>query len=594
MAGRKKQNFKESFACQYLQERDIRITAGGKPILKSLLKPEYRTYKLKTGFWIGDTFLESSDIQVIKNIEKVNQLGYAIVQVPKMYPTTSRSVFQYVLMRRSGSIREEMKKVPDNHWLEYNPMHEQARLCGRDAAGPMNATQWISSVKRKGSKINMRGIHIGIEQYRRYSDFLIKNAKKNLVNIPDEPVFLKIKELPIMISDNNELVCIPQTADEHTIGIFGQKRSGKSFMLHAIIDRMFWTPGWEKRFVILNDSQSECGTWCKPNNDKGQYDVMHKVNHIPLPLPCVYIYPHVKDKFQVLNDETCYEITMPYEEIIRNYRKYMELDRTSRYFEMIAEDLCKCTTTDDVAEVLDNNSDRIEKGSSNKIMAQLTAIFEDEITEANTGIPHTWDVEEGENAKYSYNPLTACMVAGIIPVFETATISSYPFFKPYFRYFVEDIFNRQIEDPFFIRRNIAVYFFIDELHTVSAVDNKGVADTILKRLVREGGPRRIGVVISDQNFSKLSFQIKSNLKYIITFSNPAEANNIASLYKLDKDTRDMIKNLKKFECLAITTDEEFVVYTRDGNSYRTKGPIKGKSLPPLGLHKKPSEDNVQR
>lgn len=578
-----------SFARQFLQERDIQIYAAGKRVLLPLKVPIYRTYQLKTGFWVGDTFLDRPEIVVIRDYKKVKNLGFCVSTAPVEDRTRFRQRVMYILMRDRG--QEDVKEIPKLHWIEYDPEYRQARIVGPNTSQTGHGP-WVSAAEKFNTAFKIAHTKIKINQYRKYAAPLQRAIKSSWVDLPEERIFIKIKEIPIMISEHDEIVCIPQTSDEHTIGIFGQRRSGKSFMLNAIIGRMFWTPGWDKRFVILNDSQSECGPWCQPNRDKKLYYIMKKINQIPLPMPCVYLYPHLRDTIQVLNGGECtYQMSLPYEEIIRNYEKYMKLDKTAKYFKEIIDELIeRCQNVEDVEELLEEKKGRIDKGSANKILAYMKSIFTDEVSDRSSGVPATWIIKEGEKS-YEYNPLTALMIAGAVPVFETRALQSYDFFQPYFRYFVEDIFNRQIEDSLFRRKNISVYFFIDELHTVSSTEQKGVADQILKRVVKEGGPRRIGAVIADQNFSKINSLIRSNIKYIINFSNPEEASIIARTYNLGKNVANEIKELKKFECLAVATDEEFVVYTRDGKNYKTKGPIKGRSLPPLSEHKKPGEEN---
>jgi hypothetical protein len=589
----KKINFTVTYARQFLEERDIEIYAGDTQLFKPLNREIWKTARLKTGYLIGDIFIDRKGTEKIYDYAKIKNLGYSIDSRKIEQRTRFMQHVQYFLM---SGITGNMRDTPRDHYIEWDPFNKQARLIGPNA-GRFNP--WINALGKKRSGGTGR-TKLYVEDYASNAHNIIEAIMRKHIDEPEKPVFVPISEVPIMISDSGDIVCLPKSQDEHTLGIFGQKGTGKTFNLCGILSRMYHM--WDKNFVVLNDWNKECGTWCMPNLDKSQQVTLMKLNQIPLPLPCVYLHPHypkIKES-EIMNPEVASQISIPYEELIINFDKYMTLDKTTVYFKNLQEELLACESMEDVDALIKRRTDKkqnekqkiLDMNSAKKITAYVAdTIFRNEVTEKNSGIPCSWNAKFPNGEVYSGNPITTCMVAGLIPVIETQTLSSKDYFQPYLKYFIEDIFNGQINDPILKENNTCVYFFIDELHTLSSTQQKGVVDEILKRVVREGRPRRIGMIVADQKFKQVPDEIKSQLKFIITFSNPIEANEIATTYDLGKYWQEVIKKLDKFECLAWATDEPFIVYTRNGEVIKTKGPIKGKSIPPLNMHKKPMSGN---
>jgi len=58
--------------------------------------------------------------------------------------------------------------------------------------------------------------------YRKGSNFL-KNMKEEIGMFKPKDVFVNIPEVPVLFSENNELVCIEDNDDMPTIGFVGKK-----------------------------------------------------------------------------------------------------------------------------------------------------------------------------------------------------------------------------------------------------------------------------------------------------------------------------------------------------------------------------------
>lgn len=366
--------------------------------------------------------------------------------------------------------------------------------------------------------------------------------------------------------------------------------TGKSFCLHSIVSRLFWKPEFNYKICILNDSSRETGTWCLPNDDLNQINKLKLFNERPLPLPMVYFHPTVKEDYEKLYmGDVGFDIALPWKQIINKHDIYLNLKESKRYFSKLIPFLAKCKTEKEALEIMENLvlQFNMPPNTANKIRAELETLLASKMTDLSFKDQAPWTVSK--NPDKSYNPFTASLHAGLVPVLSTEYISNYRnILSIYFNYFVEDLFMRQKQDPDFLQEQSEILFTIDEAHNISSKGQRSTADMLLRRSVREGRPRRIGTMLATQKFMELPDVIKDNTTYLIVFKNPGEATAIAAQYNLGKHVANSIKDLSKHQCIAYTT-EHFIVYSNDGRKRKSKinEVFRGYSLPPFSLHKKP-------
>lgn len=367
-----------------------------------------------------------------------------------------------------------------------------------------------------------------------------------------------------------------------------------SFALHSLVSRLFWKPEFDYKICILNDSSRETGTWCLPNSDPDQIHTLGKLNERPLPLPCVYLHPLVKEDYEKLfMGDVGFDVTIPFEEIVNRHKIYLNLKDSARYFTKIIDEMKDARTQDEAEQILDQMTMQhgVPPQTANKIIAEFETLFDTRMTDISTEGQLPWSTSK--NTEKKYNPLTAAIHAGLLPVLETEFVSNEKkLLSIYFAYFAGDLFNRQKQDEDFLKEMSELLLVIDEAHNISAKGIKSGADMLLRRCVREGRPRRIGTMLATQKFNELPDVIKDNTTYLIVFKNPGEAAQIANQYNLGKHMVDRIKDLDKHQCMAYTT-EHFVVYDTYGRRRKSKlnEVFVGKTLPPFSLHKRPKKQS---
>lgn len=564
---------KYSFAKQYLSRKGIEIYAGDKRILAYNGSPSYLIRPQNTRIEVEELIDPDVEMEIIETYPDLKRIGFCLIKKntnfgPKII------LEEYQLGKVSFPLMGEYK-------IEFDKLKKRGRLLGRDA-GYYGIGDWVYLGKKSISPVLYDAKTIFENPYE-----VLEEAKN--IWAPEERgrLTINIPEMALIITEDLLLVCIPDTADEGTIGIVGQKGQGKSRILHRIVDITFWK--WGKLGALINDSLRECGTWCLPNSTKSEIEILRRINEYPLPLPTIYLTPHTEDiengeDTVMHSDEVGFPISMPYRLIIDKFYDYFDLGGSTTFFSKNKESLMVCENMDEVREVLETISN---KNVIDKIDRYLSDIFKQKILDVNTGVPSEWSVKEG-SYEMKFNPLTASVMAGLLPILVTDNILTKPYYPQYFKYFVNDIFTRQTKDNFFKKNKIKVWFFIDEVLDVSSIEEKTVASETLKKLVTQGRPTRIGTVLATQNYNSIEGRVRKNIKYMFTFANPGEASDIGKTYSLDRESIEQIKILPKFTCLAVTT-EEFIVYDlKTGQRYKSRGPFVGKSLPPLSQHKTPS------
>ena len=369
-----------------------------------------------------------------------------------------------------------------------------------------------------------------------------------------------------------------------------------SFCLHSLVSRFFWKPGLGYKICILNDSSRETGTWCLPNNNLDQLNMLARLGERPLPLPCVYFHPAVKaDQNKLHMGEVGFDVLIPFKTIIEDHKLYLELKDSTRYFTKVVPDLLRCRSAEEVDAVFDNMTltHNTPSNTVTKIRAEFETLLDSKMTDVSTTGQEPWHTSTAPGTPY--NPFTAALVSGVIPVLETQFLSTHPDKKLlplYFSFFAGDLFMRQIQDADFQAEQSEILLVVDEAHNISHRGASLGGDLLLRRCVREGGPRRIGTLLATQKFEELPDVIKDNTTYLICFKNPGEATAIANQYNLGKHIAKQITDLAKHQCIAYTT-EHFIIY--DSHGRRRQSTLNevfvGHTLPPYSQHKRPKADD---
>jgi len=454
-----------------------------------------------------------------------------------------------------------------------------------------------------------------------------------------EPVTIWINELPVMVNEANELVCIPHSIDMPVIGTVGKRASGKSYMNHSMIDRIYWY--WKEPLLCMNDLTHELISWGRANSSKQQIELLAKYGESPKPLPIVYLYPHFKNI--ILPDHDFYELSIPFEFFLQSAPYFLDLKKSADHLKLNLKYIMHCKSPEEIQEEL---SLRIKnKNIVQTIMVSLRKYVDEELTDFNSNalsyvdvgdyasmaamypyaemeedkarrlypprkygpIPFTKEqfdyfLEDGREIGYPiesglkyywsnrsrYTPMLGFARQNLIPVLNTEQLRSKKYFHSYMYYLLDVIINNQSRDKYWSTNSLPVWLFFDEVTRVASTTLKKETTDKLREIAQSGRPLRMGLLYVTQDYVKVDSILRSQTTYLFSFRFTAksQAKTIRDDMHLSEYEEEEILSLRKHEVLGMTS-EHFVVYSPDGQRYETEKTQKGISLPPLSEHSRP-------
>jgi len=519
-----------------------------------------------------------------------------------------------------------LNAIPRGHSLEFDYANSKARICGVNA-GPLGVSDWVGvrelfdNDKNKKSPFGKHGCLSFTDSYagKVLSNFYNSLLPEDSRNEEDAlEVFFK-KEIPVMVTSRGEVVCIPIENDCPVIAIVGERRNGKSFFMHRLVDYSYWYV--ENTFpVVINDSLRECDAWNLPWRSErakkgGFYRQLRTLNEGSRPLPCVYLHPSTNTLSNVMLEKkgVGFVTPLPFAELIENYNLYLsdnddyKLGKSGRYFRNMKDALVGLKNIDEIHDFFDDLEDRnkveknIPEGVLSKIRSILVDIFNLKLVDNSVDLPSLWTMKlregfvgsPGYPDSFTDFPHIVSLMAGLVPVFETSDLVNYDFFSQWMRWIVDTVYQRQTNNVYFINNKFKVWLFCDEITSVAATDRKGAASKSFKLTVQKSGPARIGFIYATQNYSKVEREIRSNTTHCFSVlqGGEEEANLLRKDFVLSNADKRQLLKLDKFDIMAMTK-HKFIVYSPDGRRrvHKAKdGVLLGKSLPPLSYHKGPGD-----
>lgn len=413
--------------------------------------------------------------------------------------------------------------------------------------------------------------------------------------LEDEVRYKKIfmEEIPIMITEDDTLVCIPKDNEVFACAICGTSGSGKTLMLNRF--HTFLRKHWDCNVAIMNDISEETYNWSKYMKNQ-RFNRLNEVllQQNPFGSSIVYLFPNTST-IKIPEDMIHHphlKIVLPFDEIIEDIGKYVkgvnpefDLGKSGIYINDIKDELKECDTPLQVEACLREKLPE-EKGFREmkiKILTAFQSLFKEEILDLTNKPPEFHSYLRLEGTDFISNPITTIMKAGHIPSLITSDLSTKKYSDEYLSYYIKSLFQNNLKD--FGKQKTFLLF--DELASICKREDDSISQAI-GQVAARGRINNIGLIYVTQFYNKIPTCVKgAKLNYLFTFSHSDSdiISEISSDFDLDKTMKSQIKNLKKFQVIGMTRNK-FVFYSCTGQRWEDNRPVIGTILFPLADHKK--------
>lgn len=404
---------------------------------------------------------------------------------------------------------------------------------------------------------------------------------------------IEIKDIPIMITNRGEIVCIPYEDEVFSAAIIGGSGTGKTLLANRIQGSLHYQ--WKANVAIMNDLSEETYKWSEPMEYKkfNEFNEAY-LNQQPIASPLVYVYPNTSTLFinkKLLKGKKYLKIVLPFKEIIEDLGFYLKgvspdfaFGKSELYVMDLKEDLIKCNTPTEIRETLEEKlpgeDGKSFKSMRVKIMTAFNALMREEILDITN--PEQNSYLEIREESFISNPFSVLMKAGVIPSFITSELITKRYKSEMISYYVNAIFNNHLEDfP-----DEKTFLFFDELKDICTKDDEPASKAI-GVVNSRGRINNVGLIYATQFYNKIPNIVKgAKLTYAFSFQHADSRilNDVGSDFDLDRNTKIKIKHLNPFEVVAMTNNK-FICYA-DGLRYEITKPIKGKIIFPFSNHLK--------
>lgn len=602
---------KYDFALQWLDYLDIEVYNKGKRILEYDGDPNYQIERLKTGVNVGQELGEEEDEIEFTELSypELLNLGYVVVsESNSSYFWRKHQRCYYVLKKKARTIfgipYESYRKTASqtSMSIQHDPTHKRIRLVGENVlADPRlrrdSGIGWWIIYDEDAPRVVVKRKKVALtkEAYRQK----IKGEGN------DGPEFMPIKEIPLLLSDERLIVCMPKEDICQRLLVTGAARKGKSTFCNGVAGRVH--KKWEERVGWLIDVQNQFYDISAPQDNPGFIKIMELLNEEPQPIPALQLYLACKYPGLIQHENISLKLTVDFHEFLNKLSYYANgikewnLEGAARYFKGVIPIVKKARNIKEfnelcyvaIPEANEKKKDNL-KSMIFKWKNTFNSIFLEKFT-SNLYVddPLATDklkIKFPDNSIMEGHPFIMAMEAGLVPVINISTVPD----KPWVRNYLADLMDKivlhqksQIQLKKFNRKWIVV----DEMQAIyeeKSGKKKDNATMAFEALFRQGGFNGIGGIYNTQSLEKLNKEMVKNATHIccVYTQSKKERNMIKDIFELPNEIVAKLSTLKVQE-MMVFSNEPFVVYDKWGRRkvVTDKRWFKGKIIPPINYHK---------
>ncbi len=243
-------------------------------------KPESQKYfcPFKEPYIVVDKFANKrtqiSNIRNTEDIEELKRLEFCIYSVKPASRFRKGQQVKYVLRKIDDPIYNAklLGHMPTDHKIQIDTNNKLIRICGKNA-GRNGFGRWLKISDGSANGYPKEEENYGDSLLRRLPELTdklpsIDSMKAELfgASVMDASKRYKkviIRDIPIMLTPSNEILCIPNTSEIKHVGITGMTGTCKSILLNSILSWNYWQKE-RNHCVNLNDFQKETFEWSLP------------------------------------------------------------------------------------------------------------------------------------------------------------------------------------------------------------------------------------------------------------------------------------------------------------------------------------------
>lgn len=568
--------------------------------------------------------LRQPDSVSLTEISDINDAGFMLIvseQPPSkekagnfLYPVQNRYVYVvplYINDVRGGKIRHyghQPKIIPPTNYVEFDRANFRARVWGKHT-GPSGYGHWCQL--RQADTIGETD-PLSLRKDRISKTIGQSSAKNKRVLLEEGEVLF------FETAQGSYLAIKSDFPDLFRAGFIGKTGSGKTTAAHFLESAFAYLT--DIAFVNANDTNDELKVWIREldfNYDRVWVRKLLEYGYCPRQTPVVLLYPTYKE----LNDNDIYlegQVGFPMSinandfynnwDNIFGQKKEWKMERPSRNKMMELKDELKyCENMDHVAQIIRNHKPKIQKSMADAMYNRINDIYSENLLDCqpwnNRKVPSLWKIKHPKLGILYYNPILACILCGLYPTLVTKKFSQKSSFSEVIAYYFDTVIDAFKNDELFYNYygtfdekgsgRKKLFFVIDEFQDV--IESGKAAIHLADITSRKGRQIGIGVWWLVQIPKNVSDWVWKNTDILFIFQQQSkeDAKDIVKGFPtIPKGMQDDIVTLRKHECVVACKQQGLLVEIRsDGSRHEIEEAcqFKGKFLPPLSSHKRPSD-----
>lgn len=590
----------------HLNGYSIRETFTGKKLFQYTGKPsteDYYTKRVQTKIIEGKDFYQKKITKRYISYDELKDLGYIISPHPIDKDTSKRfgrkgMIQSYKILQPSGTT-SEIQKLPDNVVIEINPEENWVRLKGpmifyndgfgfskkiyyqkkplnKDTGYPDHPQEWTNLRKEPEW---LEDTFDKIVRYRLHNEVVETFNEKT------------IPEIPLLFSDNKELICIPtESSDVNRIGFYGMPGGGKTVGMTSVMSRV--VEKTNDMIININDPLNQYFNSALPAQTPQFTKWIDWLGETPKPMPMVNFWFASKDiTTDMLDNSFDFILPFPFAILLDRWQEIFkgttyELDKSAKYLSTFKTDLAKCKNVDEMVDSLENNLKDVKGWDSLKFKWRglFHTFFEAKCLDVNYGGQQLWNLYKNGRLVSEGHPIFICMEAGLVPNINTSKAKSYLWFKPLFAEWFRIITRYQEAKP--PEKRIRIWVAADELGDIhmQGKTRDALSESFLD-LFRQGRPLDIYPLYNIQLIKSLDESVKkmTGVGVCTKLAHIDERKEIKKMFDISEKELEGIDHMLPLHFI-IVGKEPFIVYDRYGRKVpksKCRRIYRGQFVPPL-------------